>query len=214
MRWRIAFPSRSRARPHLEAHACSRSIRYKDFPSPHISACFDKPVSEKTMAHRPPGPRCPKETEGPDADPAQAQAEPAAVAAFELPEPESISGWDKLPRLPQNTEPRYKGILTALVMAIEQIPPCIYVVNLHTEPIRWWYPSTVQGIEASSNGPSTSHSVFRFGYSRLPTGGSVMLKEMMDEGCGLSLPVFMANLIVALTAATFGFPLLLWSVKV
>jgi hypothetical protein len=60
------------------------------------------------MAHRPSGPRCPKQAEASDADPALAQAEQAAVAAPELPEPESIPGWDDLPRPPQNTEPRYK----------------------------------------------------------------------------------------------------------
>jgi hypothetical protein len=60
------------------------------------------------MVHRPSGSQCPKEAEGPGAVPARAQVEQAAVTASDLPEPESIPGWDDLPRPLQNTEPRYK----------------------------------------------------------------------------------------------------------
>ncbi|KAL6229102.1 hypothetical protein BDW75DRAFT_225668 [Aspergillus navahoensis] len=63
------------------------------------------------------------------------EVESRPIPASELPEPESVPGWDNLPHLAQPTEPKPKGIFTALVTKIKQIPACIYVVNLHNEPI-------------------------------------------------------------------------------
>ncbi|KAL2785013.1 hypothetical protein BJX66DRAFT_70161 [Aspergillus keveii] len=63
------------------------------------------------------------------------EVESRPIPASELPEPESVPGWDDLPHLAQRKEPKPKGIFTALVTKIKQIPPCIYVVNLHSEPI-------------------------------------------------------------------------------
>ncbi|RTE76986.1 hypothetical protein BHE90_008559 [Fusarium euwallaceae] len=56
----------------------------------------------------------------------------------DLPEPEATAEWKSLASLPDSAsqaEPEPKGFLDAVVHAIKGIPPCVWVVNRHTEEI-------------------------------------------------------------------------------
>ncbi|PYI04099.1 hypothetical protein BO78DRAFT_373860 [Aspergillus sclerotiicarbonarius CBS 121057] len=65
--------------------------------------------------------------------PADDGKENNAVAAIDIPEPETTKEWEDLPQYPPTTAS--KGILGSIIRASKKIPSCIWVVNEHDEEI-------------------------------------------------------------------------------
>ncbi|CAM1504859.1 Fc.00g024500.m01.CDS01 [Cosmosporella sp. VM-42] len=57
-----------------------------------------------------------------------------SIAASDLPGPETVEGWAGLPTYPPET-PIKKGIVSAILRTIHNIPPCVWVTNLHVDDI-------------------------------------------------------------------------------
>ncbi|EKJ71892.1 hypothetical protein FPSE_07895 [Fusarium pseudograminearum CS3096] len=55
-------------------------------------------------------------------------------AASDLPSPESVEGYDDLPRYPPGS-PVPKGYGGALIRTLKGIPPCVWIINQHDEDI-------------------------------------------------------------------------------
>ncbi|RAH84819.1 hypothetical protein BO86DRAFT_376995 [Aspergillus japonicus CBS 114.51] len=91
------------------------------------------------------------------------------MAANEIPEPEADASWRALPSQPSVVPRASKGGIGALVRAAKGIPPCVWVVNQHSEEITVvvskYRPNRLVsggGISASSTGAGVNISTMTF----------------------------------------------------
>ncbi|OQE34599.1 hypothetical protein PENCOP_c017G01337 [Penicillium coprophilum] len=90
----------------------------------------------------------------------------SSIAAVDLKEPEMMAD---VPRYPPRREPTPKGIFGAAVRKLKNIPPCVWVVNLHSEEITVvvskYKPNrllTGMGLSASPNGVGVNFEMTTF----------------------------------------------------
>ncbi|PYI19447.1 hypothetical protein BO99DRAFT_384495 [Aspergillus violaceofuscus CBS 115571] len=91
------------------------------------------------------------------------------MAANEVPEPDADASWRALPSQPSVVPRASKGRIGALVRAAKGIPPCVWVVNQHSEEITVvvskYRPNRLVsggGISASSTGAGVNISTMTF----------------------------------------------------
>jgi hypothetical protein len=59
----------------------------------------------------------------------------AAVSPTKLPPPELVTDKLDIPSLPPGLDPAPKGVISGIIRAYQKVPPCVWVVNQHTEEI-------------------------------------------------------------------------------
>ncbi|CAI7599546.1 unnamed protein product [Penicillium pancosmium] len=93
------------------------------------------------------------------------------IAGDDLPLPETLTEGQELPRLPSQLVPNQRGIFGALSRAMHRTPPCVWVVNEHSEeitvvisqyrPSRLW---SGTDLNVSASGPGLSFHTMSFTY--------------------------------------------------